>query len=353
LNQSPKVNNLTYLWFYLQQEGKVQAVEPDEGKIREIAEAVLKSVASKHWDSVTASTLSAISEDNLKRLIRESLSADSQILKTLYENHIRSHVTLEATKTAAEVASHLIAEAASTIAGDAATKTTEEKPVETKPKEQTQPNVAPNYASFSKEEIVKLVSEQMEKYLLGGVAMPDFALRKAGAAVVPHLTQSRHFPTAPESGAFKKLLASIIPPSPRSGPEEALKPVLTASDCWPFYGGSANLTVELACPVKPTHITIDHIHHKLTPHSSSAPKSFKVYSLSAVNGPSPKKQLLGHYTYQKDTNENVQTFPVTYPADSFVPFVTLEVEDNWGHWYTCLYRFRVHGEPSDACKSKI
>eukprot|EP01122_Echinamoeba_exundans_P011874 TRINITY_DN4855_c0_g2_i1.p1 TRINITY_DN4855_c0_g2~~TRINITY_DN4855_c0_g2_i1.p1 ORF type:complete len:673 (+),score=210.06 TRINITY_DN4855_c0_g2_i1:162-2180(+) len=345
-----------YLTVVSTQDGKVQAVEPDEGKIREIAEAVLKNVAGKHWDSVTSSTLAAISEDNLKRLIRESLSADSQILKTLYENHIRSHVTSEATKTAAEVASHLIAEAANTITGnggDSGTKQPEE-PVETKPKEQPQQqHVAPDYVSFSKDDIVKLVSEQMEKYIVGGVAMPDFALRKAGASVVPHLTQSRHFPSNPEGSSFKKLLASIIPPAPRSGPEEALKPVLTASDCWPFYGGSANLTVELACPVKPTHITIDHIHHKLTPHSTSAPKSFKVFSLSAVNGPSPRKQLLGHYTYQKDTNQNVQTFPVMYPADSFVPFVTLEIEDNWGHWYTCLYRFRVHGEPSDTCKSKI
>ncbi|MEQ2184059.1 hypothetical protein GOODEAATRI_004100, partial [Goodea atripinnis] len=47
--------------------------------------------------------------------------------------------------------------------------------------------------------------------------------------------------------------------------------------------------------------------------------------------------LLGHYTYEDD-GESLQFFSVK--------IIEVRVLSNWGHpEYTCLYRFRVHGEP--------
>ena len=87
-------------------------------------------------------------------------------------------------------------------------------------------------------------------------------------------------------------------------------------------------------------------------------------------------KLLGHYTYQED-GESLQTFPVMVTVEAlhslleikiystsvtvywiFSPLLFQEQNDkafqiievrvlsNWGHpEYTCMYRFRVHGEP--------
>lgn len=333
---------------------QVTAIEPDESKIREIAVAVLKDLSKKHWDEVSATALASISEENLKKLVRESISSDSAVLKALYDNHVKSQVSQDATKTAAEVASHLIAEAVEQLARTPDPNVSSgDKENRTETPTAHTPTQAPAYVSIDKDEIVRLVGEQLEKQLIGGVAMPDYALKKAGAAIVPSLTQSRHFPVSSDAGAFKKLIANLLPPAPRSGPEEALKPVVSASDCWPFYGGSANMTVELACAIKPTYITVDHIHPSLTPHPESAPKSFKVWALSSTNGAATQhRHLLGAYTFDNKA-KNIQSFPVQHPVQTWTPYVTLEITDNWGHWYTCLYRFRVHGEPSDSCKSKI
>lgn len=83
-------------------------------------------------------------------------------------------------------------------------------------------------------------------------------------------------------------------------------------------------------------------------------------------------KLLGHYTYQED-GESLQTFPVMVTKkglfklfkheidliarsksvfhtqeqnDKTFQIIEVRVLSNWGHpEYTCLYRFRVHGEP--------
>ncbi len=60
-------------------------------------------------------------------------------------------------------------------------------------------------------------------------------------------------------------------------------------------------------------------------------------------------RLLLHGTYEIDKNSSAQKFLVTerYWGQFKYKYVTLKVLDNHGLAdYTCLYRIRVHGEPS-------
>ncbi|XP_069870619.1 SUN domain-containing protein 3 isoform X3 [Dipodomys merriami] len=57
--------------------------------------------------------------------------------------------------------------------------------------------------------------------------------------------------------------------------------------------------------------------------------------------------FLGQFAYNK-TENTVQTFELQHEAPESLLCVKLKILSNWGHpKYTCLYRFRVHGLPSE------
>lgn len=56
-------------------------------------------------------------------------------------------------------------------------------------------------------------------------------------------------------------------------------------------------------------------------------------------------QPLGRFTYDQE-GDSLQMFHTLERPDQGFQIVELRVLSNWGHpEYTCLYRFRVHGEP--------
>ncbi|KAF3813820.1 hypothetical protein GH733_017852 [Mirounga leonina] len=56
-------------------------------------------------------------------------------------------------------------------------------------------------------------------------------------------------------------------------------------------------------------------------------------------------QLLGQFMYDQE-GESLQMFHILKKPDGTFQIVELRILSNWGHpEYTCLYRFRVHGEP--------
>jgi len=56
--------------------------------------------------------------------------------------------------------------------------------------------------------------------------------------------------------------------------------------------------------------------------------------------------LLGQFTYDQD-GEPIQTFYFQDTKMATYQVVELRILTNWGHpEYTCIYRFRVHGEPT-------
>lgn len=169
--------------------------------------------------------------------------------------------------------------------------------------------------------------------------------------------------------------------------------------CWAFKGDQGYLVVKLAGAVRPTSFTLEHLPKNLSPTGKidSAPRNFEVYvslarfvwlsihsrwygcrdwrqskdpDISLANtsiwiminlfrtsrfryvvrcffvlrwywGHSLKKFWLHIYSFQ---NGNSFSQTKLEPEETF-PFVELRITSNHGHpEYTCLYRFRVHGQ---------
>uniref|UniRef100_A0A672R985 SUN domain-containing protein n=1 Tax=Sinocyclocheilus grahami TaxID=75366 RepID=A0A672R985_SINGR len=109
--------------------------------------------------------------------------------------------------------------------------------------------------------------------------------------------------------------------------------------CWAFRGSQGFLVISLSYPVRITHVTLEHLPKELSPTGriDSAPKDFAVYVSYG--------KLLGTFTYDQD-GEPIQTFKLAVTSEIY-SMTELRILSNWGHLeYTCVYRFRVHGEPS-------
>ncbi|CAL1578444.1 unnamed protein product [Knipowitschia caucasica] len=136
--------------------------------------------------------------------------------------------------------------------------------------------------------------------------------------------------------------------SPSSVPRAQNYP-LTPGQCWGMEGSSMQLFIAMATHVHISHVTIGHItaEQSLTGKISSAPKEFSVYGLKQCEG---EETLLGMFEFQ-DNGDTFQTFEVHEHTDAVFKFVRLQVENNYGSNYTCLYNFRVHGKlpTNSAC----
>lgn len=95
--------------------------------------------------------------------------------------------------------------------------------------------------------------------------------------------------------------------------------------------------------MRPTRFSIEHIPKSMSPNGSidSAPKDFFVFGLETSDH-DPNPILLGRFTYD-DNGEPIQMFDSAVTDKTF-KFIELNIVSNHGNVnYTCLYRFRVHG----------
>nr|XP_033696863.1 SUN domain-containing protein 1 isoform X8 [Tursiops truncatus] len=128
-------------------------------------------------------------------------------------------------------------------------------------------------------------------------------------------------------------------------PRVAIQPDIYPGNCWAFKGSQGYLVVRLSMKIHPTTFTLEHIPRTLSPtgNITSAPKDFAVYGLE--NEYQEEGQLLGQFTYDQE-GESLQMFSAPKRPERAFQIVELRIFSNWGHpEYTCLYRFRVHGEP--------
>ncbi|XP_058505391.1 SUN domain-containing protein 3-like [Solea solea] len=166
--------------------------------------------------------------------------------------------------------------------------------------------------------------------------MPDFALESQGARVMTDRSSKTY---------HSETLFGFPIWNTRNGPYTVIQgePVLLPGKCWAFNGSQGTLVISLSHPVQITHVTLDHLPRFLSPTGRihSAPKDFEVYG---IKSDSVEKTLLGIFTYDEN-GVSTQTYKLPDPTDDFYKLVELRVLSNWGHvQYTCLYRFRVHGE---------
>ena len=220
------------------------------------------------------------------------------------------------------------------------------------------------------------------------LARPDFALHSAGAQVIPSLT-SATYSISPE-GVVGKAVGFVTGSGYASGlsPINALHPQNYAGRCWPFGGSEGQLGVKLARRTYVSDITIDHVAKEVAFDLRSTPRQMEVWglvegqdNLAKVAGwladrqrrrsdavesgypMDPKDEewevprhlpkdaqyiRIAKFLYDVHSTRNIQTFPVDSEVRALgVDFgvVVLVVKSNWGMpEYTCLYRFRVHGD---------
>ncbi|CAH0517194.1 unnamed protein product [Peronospora belbahrii] len=131
-------------------------------------------------------------------------------------------------------------------------------------------------------------------------------------------------------------------------PETALSETMEIGSCWGFAGSSGRLSVKFALQIIADSITIDHIPAQIASDFSSAPNKFRVLGISGH----PLRETVdfipfGNFSYASNGPAS-QTFMLTPLQSQYsaIDGITLEVLSNHGHPdYTCLYRFRVHGQP--------
>ena len=220
------------------------------------------------------------------------------------------------------------------------------------------------------------------------LSRPDFALHSAGAQVIPSLTSNTY--SISPNGVVGKAVGFVTGKGYASGlsPMNALHPHNYAGRCWPFEGSEGQLGVKLARRTYISDITIDHVAKEVAFDLRSTPRQMEVWGLvegqdnfakvagwladrqrrrsNAVesgNAVDPKdeewevpKHLpkdvqyipVAKFLYDAHSTRNIQTFPVDSEVRALgVDFgvVVLVVKNNWGmQEYTCLYRFRVHGD---------
>lgn len=195
-----------------------------------------------------------------------------------------------------------------------------------------------NYDSCLRE-AQHIVKREIDYYDADKTNQTDYALESSGATVVTTRCTKSYLDRNVQYSIDGLLPVFFTSNSPRV----VIQPSITPGECWSFAGAEGVLVIQLSRTIIPTSFTYEHIRKELTPdlHIDSAPKHFRIKSLKDAND--QEGLLLGEYTYDKD-GDPLQQFNVQNPNPIPTRFIELLIQSNHGELqYTCLYRFRVHG----------
>ncbi|NXN13401.1 SUN2 protein, partial [Indicator maculatus] len=194
-------------------------------------------------------------------------------------------------------------------------------------------------AGVTEEKVHLIVDQALKRYSEDRVGMVDYALESAGASVI----NTRCSETYEMRTALLSMFGIPLWYQSQS-PRAILQPDVNPGNCWAFRGSQGFAVIRLSDIIHPTAVTLEHIPKALSPQGTipSAPKDFAVYGLKEER--EEEGRLLGQFTYNHD-GDAIQTFYLKGDGMGTYQLVELRVLSNWGHpEYTCIYRFRVHGE---------
>ncbi|CAL8274339.1 unnamed protein product [Lota lota] len=192
---------------------------------------------------------------------------------------------------------------------------------------------------LSEEQVQLIVQNALRLYSQDRTGLVDYALESGGGSIL----STRCSETYETKTALMSLFGLPLWYFSQS-PRVVIQPDVYPGNCWAFKGSQGYLVIRLSLRVQPTAFCLEHIPKAMSPTGTitSAPRNFTVYGLDDEYQEEGK--LLGDYVYQED-GDSLQTFPVMKNEQAF-QIIEVRVLSNWGHpEYTCLYRFRVHGEP--------
>ncbi|XP_072127932.1 SUN domain-containing protein 2 isoform X2 [Mobula birostris] len=190
------------------------------------------------------------------------------------------------------------------------------------------------------QEVKNVVDRALELYSADRIGLVDYALESAGASVI----STRCSETFETKTALLSLFGVPLWYYSQS-PRAVIQPDVHPGNCWAFKGSQGFVVIQLAARIRPTAFTLEHIPRSiaLLGSTSSAPRDFSVFGLDDEDR--DEGFLFGQYTYNQEA-DSIQTFQVQNEDLAAYQVIELRVNSNWGHpEYTCLYRFRVHGEP--------
>ncbi|XP_043955971.1 SUN domain-containing protein 1 isoform X3 [Gambusia affinis] len=193
---------------------------------------------------------------------------------------------------------------------------------------------------LSEEDVNLIVQNALKLYSQDRTGQVDYALESGGGSIL----STRCSETYETKTALMSLFGLPLWYFSQS-PRVVIQPDVYPGNCWAFKGSQGYLVIRLSLRIRPTSFCVEHIPKTLSPtgNIASAPRNFTVFGLDDEY--QEEGTLLGHYTYEED-GESLQIFPVKEENDKAFQIVEVRVLSNWGHpEYTCLYRFRVHGEP--------
>uniref|UniRef100_A0A096LWM1 Sad1 and UNC84 domain containing 1b n=1 Tax=Poecilia formosa TaxID=48698 RepID=A0A096LWM1_POEFO len=193
---------------------------------------------------------------------------------------------------------------------------------------------------LSEEDVNLIVQNALKLYSQDRTGQVDYALESGGGSIL----STRCSETYETKTALMSLFGLPLWYFSQS-PRVVIQPDVYPGNCWAFKGSQGYLVIRLSLRIHPTSFGVEHIPKTLSPtgNIASAPRNFTVFGLDDEY--QEEGTLLGHYTYEEDGG-SLQIFPVKEKNDKAFQIVEVRVLSNWGHpEYTCLYRFRVHGEP--------
>ncbi|XP_032122556.1 SUN domain-containing protein 2 [Sapajus apella] len=193
----------------------------------------------------------------------------------------------------------------------------------------------------TEEQVHRIVKQALQRYSEDRIGLADYALESGGASVI----STRCSETYETKTALLSLFGIPLWYHSQS-PRVILQPDVYPGNCWAFQGPQGFAVVRLSARIRPTAVTLEHVPKALSPNStiSSAPKDFAIFGFD--EDLQQEGTLLGKFTYDQD-GEPIQTFHFQAPMMATYQVVELRILTNWGHpEYTCIYRFRVHGEPA-------
>ncbi|KAL7869795.1 hypothetical protein AOLI_G00137830 [Acnodon oligacanthus] len=196
-------------------------------------------------------------------------------------------------------------------------------------------------AGLSEENVQLIVQNALKLYSQDRIGLVDYALESGGGSVL----STRCSETYETKTALMSLFGLPLWYFSQS-PRVVIQPDVHPGNCWAFRGSHGYLVIRLSMKIIPTAFSLEHIPKTLSPtgNISSAPRNFTIYGLDDEQ--QEEGHVLGRYVYEED-GEPLQTYPVKENRTNAYQIIELRVLSNWGHpEYTCLYRFRVHGKPT-------
>ncbi|XP_065261280.1 SUN domain-containing protein 2 isoform X3 [Emys orbicularis] len=192
----------------------------------------------------------------------------------------------------------------------------------------------------TEEQVHLIVNRALKRYSEDRTGMVDYALESGGASVI----STRCSETYETKTALLSLFGIPLWYHSQS-PRVILQPDVNPGNCWAFRGSQGFAVIRLSSHIHPTAVTLEHVPKALSPLDTipSAPKDFAIFGLDEEG--QQEGIVLGQFTYDQD-GDPIQTFRLEGEDVGTFQVVELRILSNWGHpEYTCIYRFRVHGEP--------